>query len=151
VNPTLIEDGRQRLTDALLAASLPGAPPARAWAPTDEDLAEIVVPQSIPLFSTWTRRALATAPGPVPEPGQTALVVHLALAGWLREDTPFARMFPGGYRRVAPLFLPLVPWGCCTWRAPGHEHGLSYDGFVLLDQRIVWIPKPWRALGAPAR
>jgi hypothetical protein len=80
-------------------------------------------------------------------PEQT--LIHIE-ASWSHQiGTPAAaNAFPGGYGRVAPLLRPNLPWVCFTFTEPGDLAGMAFDGLVLLDDRWVWFPKPWRSVDA---
>lgn len=55
---------------------------------------------------------------------------------------------PGGYSDVVPhyrtdtdILLMKV-----SFVEPGEPYGMDYDGFYFLNQRFIWIPKPWRII-----
>jgi hypothetical protein len=92
----------------------------------------------------WEKGAVIT-----PKQGQTQVLVSACAAGMLADESdPAAAKFPGGYKRIAHLLLPERIW--ITWKfvEPGRSTGMSYNGLVRLDDRFVWFPKPWVALGA---
>jgi len=84
--------------------------------------------------------------------GQTELSIAAALAEELARGGPEPQPFPGGYVRVAHRLRADVLWPCCRFCEPGGRRGTAFDGFVELDGRFAWFPKPWnvRALGSVA-
>lgn len=144
-----VEDARaamQGVLDRLVGADAATlADVAAGLAPRPTDFDEVFVPAAAGPMRAWFDRVYAAHPVPAPGPGQTTTRLHVALAGLLGADNPFSRPFPGGYRKVAPALMPLVPWGCWTFRAYDDDAGLSYDGLVWVHGRVIWLPKPWRA------
>ena len=120
---------------------------ARELRPRADDFDRLFLAPAADAMRRHFAGVFATDPIPAPGSGQTEARVHVALAGLLREDNLLSRPFPGGYRRVAPAMMPLVPWGCWSFVAPGADVGITYDGLAFVDDRVVWLPKPWRAAG----
>ncbi len=56
----------------------------------------------------------------------------------------------GGYSRIAEQLKPNIPWVWFRFLAEGHEHGMSYDGLIQLEDHWSWFPKPWRAITPPS-
>jgi hypothetical protein len=84
-----------------------------------------------------------------PNHGQTQVIVAACAAGMLADEKdPAAAKFPGGYRRIAHLLRPEVIWFAWKFVEPGRTSGMAYNGLVRIDNRFVWFPKPWVALGA---
>jgi hypothetical protein len=81
------------------------------------------------------------------ESGELTLRVDAAPAGMLSEDNELSTHFPGGYRALAPYLIPDRIWFVWRYLSPGEEAGMRYDGVVLLDNRWVWFPKPYRVVG----
>jgi hypothetical protein len=69
-------------------------------------------------------------------------------AGMLGEENELSRRFPGGYRSLAPLLMTDRVWFVWRYLRPGAEAGMRYDGLVRIDDRWVWLPKPYRVVGA---
>jgi len=79
--------------------------------------------------------------------GELTLRVDAAPAGMLRDDNELSTHFPGGYRALAPYLLPDRIWFVWRYIAPGESSGMRYDGVVMIDDRYVWFPKPYRIVG----
>jgi hypothetical protein len=79
--------------------------------------------------------------------GDVTLRVDAAPAGMLQEENELSRRFPGGYHALAPYLLPDRVWFVWRYLRGGAESGMRYDGVVLLDDRWVWFPKPYRVVG----
>jgi hypothetical protein len=81
------------------------------------------------------------------ESGELTLRVDAAPAGMLGEENELSKHFPGGYRALAPYLMPDRIWFVWRYLSPGEGAGMRYDGVVLLDNRWVWFPKPYRVVG----
>jgi hypothetical protein len=81
------------------------------------------------------------------ESGSMTLRVDAAPAGMLDRENELSRHFPGGYRALAPYLLSDRVWFVWRYLEPGADAGIRYDGVVLLDDRWVWFPKPYRVVG----
>lgn len=81
------------------------------------------------------------------ESGELMLRVDAAPAGMLREENELSNHFPGGYRALAPYLVPDRIWFVWRYLHEGERAGMRYDGVVLLDDRWVWFPKPYRVVG----
>jgi hypothetical protein len=81
------------------------------------------------------------------ESGELILRVDAAPAGMLHEENELSRHFPGGYRALAPHLVPDRIWFVWRYLNEGDRAGMRYDGVVLLDDRWVWFPKPYRVVG----
>lgn len=77
-------------------------------------------------------------------PENAVLSVHAAVAEDFREPNERSQAFPGGYARLADLLIPGVIWLGFRLTTPGESSGISFDGLVLLDERFVMFPKPFR-------
>jgi hypothetical protein len=74
------------------------------------------------------------------------LRVDAAPACMLRDENELSTPFPGGYRAIAAHLNPDRIWLVWRYRGANHEGAVRYDGFVWLDDRWVWLPKPYRVL-----
>jgi hypothetical protein len=119
---------------------------AAALAPRADDFGRVFRSDAVARARDVYEALWATGPAFGPRPGQTELTVAIALADDFHGRSARARPFPGGYVRVAPLLRAGVVWVCWRFAAPGERLGLAFDGLVALDERWVWLPKPWRAL-----
>jgi len=75
-----------------------------------------------------------------------------AVAVWSQDlgaDTPRANAFPLLYREIEPFLQPGVIWVICEVAVPGRKPRARLDGFVPVDGRWRWFPRPYRVL--PAR
>jgi len=75
-----------------------------------------------------------------------------AIAAWsqdLAADAPRSNAFPSLYREIASFLQPGVIWAVCELHEPGKKHRVRLDGFVPVDGRWRWFPRPYRVL--PAR
>lgn len=153
-DPRLMEDARAAMTAAVtdLAQAGPLEIERRALAlrPQPTDYAQVFVPDAVDPLSAHFERLFSRNPVPMPQPGQTQVKLHVALAAYLRIDDVYSRPFPGGYRKLAPLLLPLVPWGVWRFHDGDVRNGMAYDGLVYLadEERVIWLPRPYRALRA---
>jgi hypothetical protein len=81
-----------------------------------------------------------------PRSTQTEIHCEVAPAGMLRWPNELSRRFPAGYQGIALSLNPHRVWLAWKYLEPGRQSGLSFDGFVWLDDRWVWFPKPYRYL-----
>ncbi len=115
-----------------------------AMKPSDEDVARVFRP---PLLDPARALYAALWSNPPPlrgKPGQTQVWIRTALTEDFVAWNRAGQEFPGGYRKLAPHLAPGLAWVAWKYVAPGDFTGLSFDGMVLLDDRFVWFPQPWR-------
>jgi len=99
----------------------------------DAELAEPIAKAAAALFES-----APTMSAPAAQPDVTA-----AAAGLLRWPNPLSRAFPQGYRNIAGWMTPQRVW--LTWAVRSATGGTTrYDGLAWLDDRWVWLPKPFR-------
>lgn len=84
------------------------------------------------------------------KPQQSRLLCHAAFSEDFANGHARLSAFPGGYKQIAAFLQPGVAWICWKFVAPGTEDGMAYDGLVRLDERWIWLPKPWRVLRVPS-
>ena len=77
-------------------------------------------------------------------PESAVLTVYAAYAEDFKTANSRAEAFPGGYARLADLLIPGVIWLGLRVTAAGERSGTNFDGLVLLDDRFVMFPKPFR-------
>jgi hypothetical protein len=90
-------------------------------------------------------------------PAQTVVRVHSAtteeLARYEEGSTAFAE-FPGGLRRFAErVAAPGRVWHAIEYLEPGKEEGMKFSVLTVLDGKVLYLHRPWRALpeaAAPA-
>jgi len=75
------------------------------------------------------------------------LKVFACPARMLDTDNELSRRFPGGYRALAPWLVPDRIWFVWRYLRPGEAAGVRYDGLVRVNDRWVWLPKPYRVVG----
>lgn len=83
---------------------------------------------------------------PRPRSTQTEIRCAAAPAGMLMGSNELSRRFPGGYEGIAASLNPHRIWLAWQYVEPGQTSGLSFDGLVWVDDRWVWLPKPYRYL-----
>lgn len=120
--------------------------------PRDEDFTRVFRPSLLHAAETLYAAMWAHPPPLLGRPEQTRLWIRAALTEDFVEWNRRGAEFPGGYRKLAPGLQPGVVWVAWKFVAPGETTGLSFDGMVLLDDRFVWFPQPWRLvpIGGPA-
>jgi hypothetical protein len=79
-------------------------------------------------------------------PEQSELLLAGAFSDDFKTQGPLSRLFPGGYRAVAGHLAPRMMWFRAEFREPGKRFGTAIDGFVPIDGRWAWFPKPWRVI-----
>ena len=80
------------------------------------------------------------------KPGNTKLLVTVAMTDDLIDRKPVAGWFPGGYREVTRYLRRGFPIVRFKLVKPGNTLGLAFDGLVRVNGRWVFMPKPWRAI-----
>lgn len=87
-------------------------------------------------------------PGAViePKPEQKQLLATFTTTGRLKAGDPVLDEFPGGYKDVLQYMVADVPIGRFKFVKPGETLGLAFDGLIYVNNRWVFMPKPWRAL-----
>lgn len=117
-----------------------------ALRPQTQDYERIFVPACIERVRAHYETLWMMPTPPSPKAGQTQLKVSLAESSEFAAQTPRARAFPGAYAQIAAQLLPGVFWLAWRFTEPHQTLGTAYDGLVALDDRFVWLPKPWRVL-----
>jgi len=118
----------------------------RALAPLDGDFARVFVPDAVDAAREGYATLWQSNPEIVARPGQIHVLVHMVVGGEFLLKTPGTQQFPGGYEQIAKQLLPDVPWFSWKFVIPGERSGMAYDGLVSLDDRFLWLPKPWKVL-----
>ena len=59
---------------------------------------------------------------------------------------PAIENFPKGYQRIGKYLRPGLNIFRWKFVEPGQSMGMAYDGLICLNDRWVWIPKPWSFL-----
>jgi len=54
--------------------------------------------------------------------------------------------FPGGYEQVRGQFVGDFPIVRFKFIEPGETSGMAFDGLIFVNDRWVFMPKPWRGL-----
>ena len=114
--------------------------------PRADDYAKVFLPAAVERARAWFeplwREGLEME---LPSGSQREVLVHVAPAGMLAEYNEVSRLFPGAYRRLAPLLNPHRAWVAWKYVGTGERSGLAYDGLVWCDDHWSWFPKPYRA------
>lgn len=122
---------------------------AEGLVPEAEDFDRIFLPEWADVARTAYGLTYPTAPTPTADLEQTQIILVTARPADLAERGPFSDRFPGAYRRLWDRFQPDSIWASWKYVRPGSPHGMLYDGLVWLDDRWVWVPKPWRLFPRP--
>ncbi len=112
--------------------------------PRDEDFAGVFKPSMEGEARRLYAQLWSNPPPLVGKPGQTLIQIATAMTedfvGWTRRG----QEFPGGYRKLGPHLQPERAWVAWKFIAPGERAGLSFDGLVWVNERLIWFPQPWR-------
>jgi len=117
--------------------------------PTAEDYARVFRSDIADLAREFYEGFWADPPAWTRRPDQTELHVWLATAGDLAsgcESSARARKFPGGYGQIASMLRRTTVWAAWELRTPGAACGMYVDGLVCVEDRWIWLPKPWKIL-----
>jgi hypothetical protein len=84
------------------------------------------------------------------EASQTVVKVHSAtteeLAAYENGSVAYAE-FPGGMKRFAErVAAPGRVWHTIEYLEPGNDAGMKFTAFTVVDGRVFFVVKPWRAL-----
>lgn len=104
------------------------------------------------VFATQAVAAAQAAYAPFWSAGQPFLTgaenavlnVYAAFSEDFQERNSRAEAFPGGYAQLAGTLIPSVIWVGFRVTSPGERNGTNFDGLVLIDDRFVMFPKPFR-------
>ncbi len=134
-----------------LLAELVGPDGARAAAqlhPRADDYARVFAAAIAEPARAAYEALWATLPRvePMPDAADLTLRVDAAPASMLGSGNELSDRFPGGYRKVAPLLVRERIWLVWRYLRPGDAAGMRYEGLVRLDDRWIWLPKPYRVL-----
>lgn len=77
---------------------------------------------------------------------ETEFILRKISTDELRQQTPLARQFPGGYKSIAPKMNKGFTLYEVRFVRPGETTGMRYDGLVKIDKQWFWFPKIWRLL-----
>jgi hypothetical protein len=114
--------------------------------PRKEDYARVFVGE-LAEAAQAVYEALYLAPRPIErDPQQTVLRVFVASAAELRAQQPHTLGFPGGYADILDFLQPDSLWVHWKYTAPHNPSGMAYDGLTRIDDRWIWLPKPYRFL-----
>ncbi|RYH11345.1 hypothetical protein [Tropicimonas sp. IMCC6043] len=81
-----------------------------------------------------------------PKQGQNAVLVVYTTTTELRSRAPVLGEFPGGYKDVLDFMKDGHPIVRFKFVEQGQTTGLASDGLIFVNDRWVFMPKPWRAL-----
>ncbi len=118
----------------------------QALRPRHEDYLRVFTKKFAPRAEEGYRGLWATGPVWDVAPDETELLIAGAWSDDFKVHSPISRLFPGGYRACAGHLQPHVMWFRCEFRVPGRRFGTAIDGFVPIDGRWTWFPKPWKVI-----
>ena len=113
-----------------------------------KDYAQVFQPASVPKARAFYEAMWAKPMEMTWNLKQTELRVAAALAEDFADWNPRAEPFPSGYRNIASALVPGIIWLRWEMKEPGELYGLSADGLVYLEERLLWFPRPFVALSA---
>ncbi len=116
--------------------------------PGKQDYARVFQPASVPKARAFYEAMWAQPMEMTWNLKQTELRVAAALAEDFADWNPRAEPFPAGYRNIASALVPGIIWLRWEMKEPGELYGLSADGLVPLEERLLWFPRPFVALSA---
>jgi hypothetical protein len=114
--------------------------------PREEDYPRVFAAPALPRARRAYRDVWARVPEHDVPSRMTALDVDACTAGLFATALP-AR-FPEGYRAIAGSLAPDRVWIVWRFREPSSNAGVRFDGLVAIDDRWIWLPKPYRALAS---
>ena len=134
----------------------------KAMLPTDEDLKKILRagPETDAFLAQYKAERIRgdanEAAREIFKPKQatqTVVKVHSAtteeLAAYEKGGVAFAE-FPGGMKRFAEkVAAPGRVWHTIEYLEPGQDAGMKFTAFTVVDGRVFFVVKPWRALPEP--
>jgi hypothetical protein len=118
-----------------------------ALRPRAEDYALIFLPEVAEILQQSYDELWREPPRIASLSPDTVLHVEGCPAWMFGSDNELSRHFPGGYRALAPYLQPNRVWFVWRYLETGKSSGIRYDGLVRIDDRQVWLPKPYRVLG----
>ena len=118
----------------------------RALQPRPEDYARVFTPEMADIARVGYGTLWQGSPQLIGKPGQIHVLVSQVVAAEFAVKTPGTQAFPGGYMEIAKYLQPDRPWFAWKFVVPGERSGMAYDGLVHLDDRFIWLPKPWKIL-----
>jgi hypothetical protein len=135
-----IEDAARDLLADLIAEGARAAMAQGArLAPRQADLDAIFVAPTAARMADHYAALYARPVAPTPGAGGQTRFVAATVAD-LRDRTERGQAFPRQYADIVPHLREGPVWVRWWWQ------GTAWDGLVRLDDRFVWLPKPWRAL-----
>lgn len=118
----------------------------KLFVPSEEILKKIF-PDSPNLAAIAAAYAQAVESGEyvikVPE-GRTAIRLEFATSDDMNTGEGTATQMAGGWKALAGQWKPGLFMFDANFCEPGETLGMSYDGFVKVDDRWYWLPKAWR-------
>lgn len=116
-------------------------------APRDEDYARVFEPAKAEKARSFYESMWKRTPSVVWNPRHTVIRFQVALSDDFLTSHPRAAAFPKGFRDIANELAKGLPWAVFDLLEAGETLGLSTDGLVFLDNRLLWFPRPYVAVG----
>lgn len=141
------EDGCRQLLSQFLAPGADHLALTRTLQPTDADYAAAFDGTLAEKAEAYFHEVWRKPEGGVEaREGQTELRLRSAATADFKAANERARMFPEGWKRVAPLLKDGLIWYRFSFVKPGAASGMKYDGLTHVNGHWAIFPKPWRAL-----
>ncbi len=114
--------------------------------PTLADYERVFVPAAVAKARAFYEAMWAGPMDPQFNPRHSVVRIHVAVPEDFVTGHPRATAFPQGYRRIVSSLVRSVPWACFELLETGDALGVSTDGLVRVDDRVLWFPRPYVAL-----
>lgn len=119
----------------------------RSLRPSIDDYAQVFVESAARQAKTFYEAMWQKPFAPSWNPRHSTVRIHVAVPEDFVTNHHRAAAFPRGYFDIASSLSPGVPWACFELLEEGDTLGVSTDGLVGIGERIVWLPRPYLALG----
>lgn len=116
--------------------------------PTLADYDRVFVPTAVAKARAFYESMWAGPIDPRLNPHHRVVRIHVAVPEDFATGHPRATAFPTEYRNISAALVPGVPWACFELLEPGDSLGVSTDGLVWVDDRLLWFPRPYVALAS---
>ncbi len=143
--PQGTQDEARQLLEELARPKADWVGMSKRLRPTTADLSAIFVGEAVTKAGAEYDKVWQSGKAVIEHaPDQTDLKLFSATVEELAKGEGDAKEFPGGYKKVIPLFKPGLTIYAWRFVRPGEKIGTAYDGLVFVNGHFVWLPKPWR-------